>query len=623
MTILQRPIYLHLFDRELWESVGQKPNRSSIDRALKSLIVGSSAPLYCGLSLVWENPALRSANNQIDPIILKLIELGVIEPISQYPTVEEFIHTRRDVYKHDQSRYPLYFDSSAGIGPPPAHIKSSSATQHLSSFLYDWSQPSHQLLSSESDVVLPLRRTVRSALDQRDDRAITFSLFRAHLEGANLTAAKAEYAVRRQISKGYTTHYMQHASGDIPTGISELSFFDALGRSFPDYDVHLIERLLIALDLSEELKRPFGEHEIWWAKVAARRSRDFVSRLAADDLKFILRAVHAYCIEALGGALRGDDLFGIRNIVATAIGSKCSIPEGSMPRVADDFFDSLAQRLSLARGRIENDREMRHAVDTVTEQMGRGLPRILLVTATTIERDALLRLSKQIVRSPPIQDFKRRRAYFRLGQIGGVEVVTIQSEMGSVGPGASLTTIADAIDDFSPSAVIMVGVAFGVDEKKQGIGEIIVSRQLLLYEAAKVATSPSDGSLRILPRGDKITASTVLLGRFRLAEVGWSGKKARFGLMLSGEKLIDNVDYRDRLRSLGDQIEGGEMEGAGLYSAAAERKVEWIIVKAICDWADGNKRRNKTRRQTIAAEQAVGFVLHALQQGGFASIQRD
>jgi len=93
--------------------------------------------------------------------------------------------------------------------------------------------------------------------------------------------------------------------------------------------------------------------------------------------------------------------------------------------------------------------------------------------------------------------------------------------------------------------------------------------------------------------------------------------------MLSGEKLIDNVDYRDRLRSLGDQIEGGEMEGAGLYSAAAERKVEWIIVKAICDWADGNKRRNKTRRQTIAAEQAVGFVLHALQQGGFASIQRD
>ena len=42
--------------------------------------------------------------------------------------------------------------------------------------------------------------------------------------------------------------------------------------------------------------------------------------------------------------------------------------------------------------------------------------------------------------------------------------------------------------------------------------------------------------------------------------------------MLSGEKLIDNVDYRDRLRSLGDQIEGGEMEGAGLYSAAENEK---------------------------------------------------
>ena len=196
-----------------------------------------------------------------------------------------------------------------------------------------------------------------------------------------------------------------------------------------------------------------------------------------------------------------------------------------MPRVADDFFNSLAQRLSLARGRIENDREMRHAVDTVTEQMGRGLPRILLVTATTIERDALLRLSKQIVRSPPIQDFKRRRAYFRLGQIGGVEVVTIQSEMGSVGPGASLTTIADAIDDFSPSAVIMVGVAFGVDEKKQGIGEIIVSRQLLLYEVAKVATSPSDGSLRFYRAETKLLHRQCCSVNSALLKLAGRGKK--------------------------------------------------------------------------------------------------
>jgi nucleoside phosphorylase len=48
--------------------------------------------------------------------------------------------------------------------------------------------------------------------------------------------------------------------------------------------------------------------------------------------------------------------------------------------------------------------------------------------------------------------------------------------------------------------------------------------------------------------------------------------------------------------------------------------VDWIIVKAICDWADGHKSRNKDRRQASAAEQAVSFVLLALRQGGFLTM---
>jgi nucleoside phosphorylase len=267
--------------------------------------------------------------------------------------------------------------------------------------------------------------------------------------------------------------------------------------------------------------------------------------------------------------------------------------------------------------------DMRRAVDTVVKEIGDGPPRVLLVTAATIERDTLLRLFRQTVHSEPVYDFKKRRSYVRLGHLGGVEVVTVQCEMGSVGPGASLETIADAIDDFNPTAVIMVGIAFGVDEKKQEIGEIIVSRQVQSYEQARIGTSGLDGALVVEPRGDRVTASTVLLGRLRLAQAEWTGKKVRFGVMLTGEKLVDNVDYRDSLKTLSDQIEGGEMEGGGLYTAASGRKVDWIIVKAICDWADGNKGRNKARRQALAAEQAVSFVLLALRQGGFVTMQRE
>ncbi|MCP4369103.1 MAG: AAA family ATPase, partial [Deltaproteobacteria bacterium] len=57
---------------------------------------------------------------------------------------------------------------------------------------------------------------------------------------------------------------------------------------------------------------------------------------------------------------------------------------------------------------------------------------------------------------------------------------------------------------------------------------------------------------------------------------------------------------------------GGEMEGAGVYAACQDKKVDWILVKAICDWAN-EKGEDKAARQQKAATNAVAFVLHALE----------
>jgi nucleoside phosphorylase len=59
------------------------------------------------------------------------------------------------------------------------------------------------------------------------------------------------------------------------------------------------------------------------------------------------------------------------------------------------------------------------------------------------------------------------------------------------------------------------------------------------------------------------------------------------------------------------------MEGAGLYAASTDRNVDWILVKAICDFADGKKRFKKHERQAEAARQAANFVFHAIGAGGF------
>lgn len=49
----------------------------------------------------------------------------------------------------------------------------------------------------------------------------------------------------------------------------------------------------------------------------------------------------------------------------------------------------------------------------------------------------------------------------------------------------------------------------------------------------------------------------------------------------------------DQLRKLAPEAPGGEMEGTGLYSAAQRKKVDWLLVKAVCDWADGKKERTR------------------------------
>src|SRR5579884_2158379 len=134
----------------------------------------------------------------------------------------------------------------------------------------------------------------------------------------------------------------------------------------------------------------------------------------------------------------------------------------------------------------------------------------------------------------------------------------------------------------------MVGIAFGLRPGKQQLGDILVSRQIMAYELQRVG-SDDEGNLVVRPRGDRPQASPRLLNLFRDGEIDWEGAPLHFGLVLSGEKVVDNPNFRAELLRLEPEAIGGEMEGAGLYAAALRNRVDWILVKAICDWADGKK----------------------------------
>ncbi|MBV9228476.1 MAG: hypothetical protein JOZ18_04110 [Chloroflexi bacterium] len=240
---------------------------------------------------------------------------------------------------------------------------------------------------------------------------------------------------------------------------------------------------------------------------------------------------------------------------------------------------------------------------------------VLLVTATDVEAQAVRNIFPKEPGGTFEPHFIDNLTYFDLGFISGARAFMVRSEMGAGGPSGATLTINEGIQVLAPSAVIMVGIAFGVDPRKQRIGDILVSRQLLGYELQRIGKNGAE--VKIIQRGDRPQASPRLLDRFHTGVLGWSGQKVEFGLVLSGDKLVDGMDFRNQLLRFAPDAIGGEMEGTGLYAAAQRKKVDWILVKAICDWADGNKGYNKRARQQQAAENAVSFVLHVLRQGGF------
>ncbi|HEY6764916.1 MAG TPA: hypothetical protein VI386_09095 [Candidatus Sulfotelmatobacter sp.] len=183
----------------------------------------------------------------------------------------------------------------------------------------------------------------------------------------------------------------------------------------------------------------------------------------------------------------------------------------------------------------------------------RSKAEVLIVVATTVELEAVLSTFSpgRDVRPTQIAG----RWYFDLGRINGTQapwwtritgprVVVTLSEMGTATIGGSLPTVLEGIRDFQPKAVIGVGIAFGMDEGDQVIGDVLVSTQLFMYEPSKVGTDP-EGPV-IFHRGDISHAPRRLITLMRVADLGWKPARVQFGLFVTGEKLIDNREFRDK-----------------------------------------------------------------------------
>ncbi|MCR4030152.1 5'-methylthioadenosine/S-adenosylhomocysteine nucleosidase family protein [Flavobacterium panacis] len=234
---------------------------------------------------------------------------------------------------------------------------------------------------------------------------------------------------------------------------------------------------------------------------------------------------------------------------------------------------------------------------------------LLLITATSLETKILHDSIKPFGENDFILKINNGNYTYFLGEFGNYLAVHVQcGTMGSISRDSSITTISEAITLFKPKIALMIGIAFGVDDVEQNIGDVLVSECITPYNFKKV----QNGSDTI--RTNDAPASKLLINKFKSA-LGWEfllkeDLKAKHIIapILSGEELINDIKRRDELVKEKPTAKGGEMEGIGLYSAS-DGKCDWILVKGICDFADGNKDKNKDENQILAMQSAVSLCI--------------
>lgn len=262
---------------------------------------------------------------------------------------------------------------------------------------------------------------------------------------------------------------------------------------------------------------------------------------------------------------------------------------------------------------------------------------ILLITATEVETVSLLSLFGPVCRDG-ILIVRKDSHLYNLGIFAGYNVVHCQcTNMGTQEVGSSTLTTANALSDWpGVKVVVMAGIAFGMynddcDSVKQKFGDILVAEKIFPYENQRL--NPN-GEAKF--RGKEHFSDKDLVDAFAVIariwhEVNYCGEQTTINIVpiLTGEKLVDNLEWRNELKQKYPDYKGGEMEGMGIATSSEQAQKPWILVKSICDFADGKKGSTpdeeslKVLKQESAALLAAKACQQALLQVNVSNIIKD
>jgi nucleoside phosphorylase len=267
----------------------------------------------------------------------------------------------------------------------------------------------------------------------------------------------------------------------------------------------------------------------------------------------------------------------------------------------DQFYERSVERLSsAATSSLNTNQKFIEAWRAVTNPM--KAITVLVLTATDSEDDAFIKA----VKSAGYTFVEYVGAGESVGAVyasGNTrQIIQVRSSAGSTGTSGSELTSSDAIEKLAPDYVLSVGICFGMKQKDQKLGDVLVSEKIVDYEMVRVGrTDDRDRGIRAPSAARLLSVSRQLAMKYDKTTM-----RVVHGEIISGSKLVDSADLLNQLKASYPDAIGGEMEGTGIVAASNRLRRDWLVIKGICDWGKGKHSKD----QNLAADNAFA---HALQ----------
>ncbi|MET8996477.1 hypothetical protein [Amycolatopsis sp. NPDC004169] len=205
------------------------------------------------------------------------------------------------------------------------------------------------------------------------------------------------------------------------------------------------------------------------------------------------------------------------------------------------------------------------------------------------------------------------------GRVGALTALAFP--MGGMGNASSAQAATLAISIWNPAYLLLVGISAGIEEAGDDLrlGDVVVPDQIVGYERAKVRPHEVERRYEVVqPSWKLLQAARGLAPREWALDVaasrpdGHGGRVvpcAHFGPVFSGEKIVADETTVPELRKAWPKAVGLEMEAFGAGIAAYRGHPEFLMVKAVSDFADPAKGDDW---HAYAAESAARFAVALL-----------